>query len=67
LCFFAQYVKILVLYFSIGVLYPWTEREAKDMAKYLDPKADVTFKKVFGEHMERRGTDSARPVCVSTA
>ena len=20
------------------------------MAKYLDPKADVTFKKVFGEH-----------------
>ena len=21
-----------------------------DMAKYLDPKADVTFKKVFGEH-----------------
>ena len=22
----------------------------KDMAKYLDPKADVTFKKVFGEH-----------------
>ena len=25
-------------------------KEAKDMAKYLDPKADVTFKKVFGEH-----------------
>ena len=24
--------------------------EANDMAKYLDPKADVTFKKVFGEH-----------------
>ena len=24
--------------------------ETKDMAKYLDPKADVTFKKVFGEH-----------------
>ena len=22
----------------------------KDMAKYLDPKADLTFKKVFGEH-----------------
>ena len=21
------------------------------MAKYLDPKADLTFKKVFGEHM----------------
>ena len=26
------------------------ESEAKDMAKYLDPKADLTFKKVFGEH-----------------
>ena len=26
------------------------ESEAKGMAKYLDPKADVTFKKVFGEH-----------------
>ena len=25
-------------------------KEAKNMAKYLDPKADVTFKKVFGEH-----------------
>ena len=24
--------------------------KARDMAKYLDPKADVTFKKVFGEH-----------------
>ena len=34
----------------MGVLCPWTESEAKDMAKYLDPKADVTFKKVFGEH-----------------
>ena len=22
------------------------------MAKYLDPKADLTFKKVFGEHKE---------------
>lgn len=22
------------------------------MAKYLDPKADLTFKKVFGEHRE---------------
>ena len=22
----------------------------RNMAKYLDPKADVTFKKVFGEH-----------------
>ena len=22
------------------------------MAKYLDPKADVTFKKVFGEHKD---------------
>jgi predicted transposase/invertase (TIGR01784 family) len=27
----------------------WRTR-TKDMAKYLDPKADVTFKKVFGEH-----------------
>ena len=26
------------------------ESEVKDMAKYLDPKADLTFKKVFGEH-----------------
>ena len=26
-----------------------TQKE-KAMAKYLDPKADVTFKKVFGEH-----------------
>ncbi len=25
-------------------------KETKNMAKYLDPKADVTFKKVFGEH-----------------
>ena len=25
-------------------------KKAKNMAKYLDPKADVTFKKVFGEH-----------------
>ena len=24
------------------------------MAKYLDPKADLTFKKVFGEHKELR-------------
>ena len=22
------------------------------MAKYLDPKADLTFKKVFGEHAD---------------
>ena len=29
---------------------PLNESEAKNMAKYLDPKADVTFKKVFGEH-----------------
>ena len=27
----------------------WRTR-TKDMAKYLDPKADVTFKQVFGEH-----------------
>ncbi len=26
------------------------KRGKKDMAKYLDSKADVTFKKVFGEH-----------------
>ena len=25
-------------------------KKTKNMAKYLDPKADVTFKKVFGEH-----------------
>ena len=25
-------------------------KEVKNVAKYLDPKADVTFKKVFGEH-----------------
>ena len=30
---------------------PLNESEAKNMAKkYLDPRADVTFKKVFGEH-----------------
>ena len=29
---------------------PRVECREKDMAKYLDPKADVTFKKVFGEH-----------------
>ena len=32
------------------ILYPETASKEKDMAKYLDPKADVTFKKVFGEH-----------------
>ena len=30
--------------------HPSSGREAKDMAKYLDPKADVTFKKFLGEH-----------------
>ena len=32
------------------MLCPETASKEKDMAKYLDPKADVTFKKVFGEH-----------------
>ena len=32
------------------MLCPETVSTEKDMAKYLDPKADVTFKKVFGEH-----------------
>ncbi len=40
---------ILIL-FIVGVLCPETASKEKDMAKYLDPKADVTFKKVFGEH-----------------
>ena len=26
------------------------EKKEKKMMKYLDPKADMTFKKVFGEH-----------------
>ena len=29
---------------------PEMESNEKDMGKYLDPKADLTFKKVFGEH-----------------
>ena len=34
------------------MLCPDTEskKKRKTMARYLDPKADVTFKKVFGEH-----------------
>ncbi len=33
-----------------GALCPEMASKENDMAKYLDPKADVTFKKVFGEH-----------------
>lgn len=29
---------------------PLKGSEAKDMSKYLDPKVDLTFKKVLGEH-----------------
>jgi len=29
---------------------PLNGKRGDNMAKYLDPKADVTFKKVFGEH-----------------
>ena len=29
---------------------PRAENKESNVAKYLDPKADVTFKKVFGEH-----------------
>ena len=34
----------------LGVRCPGLVGKEKDMARYLDPKADLTFKKVFGEH-----------------
>ena len=39
----------LLLSFIWGTI-PLNGSEAKDMAKYLDPKADLTFKRVFDEH-----------------
>ncbi len=33
-----------------GLPMPYHSKKEKTMAKYLDPKADLTFKKVFGEH-----------------
>lgn len=34
------------------------------MAKYLDPKADVTFKKVFGEHKNLDSATAERDAAV---
>ncbi len=39
-----------LLLFSLRAIFPLAEGEAKTMAKYLDPKAELTFKKAWGEH-----------------
>jgi hypothetical protein len=31
---------------------PWTKGAVKNMARYLDPKTDLIFKRVFGERRE---------------